>query len=320
MAILQASATGGIGNYTFWWSNGQNGYKTIISPKINNTYTCYVSDGCSNIVIQKVNVLVYPVVWSKAIVNPPVCYGQNGFAYLTSGNGNSMKKTWNYPGKISKDTFYAPSGNSYKVFLIDSITKCFSDTTIYLPGFAAIKAQFTIQQPLNPPCYTPEEVPLTIYNATTGATKGTWYVNSKPLDTFVSGLNPIFNADFKQNKYDIKLAVENNIGCKDTAEIKICYKDTVILYIPTAFTPNNDGLNDVFHWTSFGCTQIGLIIYNRWGEIIHKSNDLDGFWDGKFNGYDFPEGAYVVYIEYRGLRFAKKTLTQSLILLRNINK
>lgn len=320
MAILQAKATGGVGNYTFWWSNGQNGYKTIVSPKINSVYTCYASDGCSNIAKQYVNILVHPVVWSKASVNSSVCYGQNGYAYLTSGNGNPLKKTWNYPGRISKDTFFAPSGNSYKVFLIDSITKCFSDTTIYLPGFAAIKAQFTIQQALNPPCYTPEEVPLTIYNATTGASKGTWFVNSKPIDTFISGFNPIFNADFKLNKYEIKLAVENNIGCKDTAEIKICYKDTVILYIPTAFTPNNDGLNDVFHWSSYGCTQIDISIYNRWGEIIYKSNDLNGFWDGKINEYDCPEGAYVVYVEYRGLRFAKKTLTQSLILLRNINK
>lgn len=320
MAILQSKATGGIGNYTFWWSNGQNGYKTIVSPKTNITYTCYASDGCSDIVNQRINILVHPVVWSKAIVNIPVCYGQNGYAFLSSGNGNPLRKTWNYPGKVSNDTFYAPSGSSYKVFLIDSITKCFSDTSIYLPGFAAIKAQFTIQQPLNPPCYTPEEVPLTIYNATTGATKGTWYVNSKPLDTFVSGFNPIFNNDFKQSKYNIKLSVENPIGCKDTAEIKICYKDTVILYIPTAFTPNNDGLNDVFHWTSFGCTQIGVIIYNRWGEMIHKSNDLNGIWDGKINGNDCPEGVYVVYVEYRGLRFAKKTLTQSIMLLRNINK
>ena len=320
MAILQSTATGGVGNYTYWWSNGQSGYKTIVSPKTNIIYTCYASDGCSNIVNQNVNILVHPVVWSNAFVNPPVCYGKNGYVYLSSGNGNPMKKTWNYPGKIFKDTFYAPSGSFYKVFLIDSITKCFSDTTIYLPGFAAIKAQFAIQQPINPPCYTPEEVPLTIFNATTGATKGTWYVNSSPLDTFISGLNPIFNADFKQSKYNIKLSVENPIGCKDTAEIKICYKDTVILYIPTAFTPNNDGLNDVLQWTSFGCNEIGIIIYNRWGEIIHKSNELNGIWDGKINGNDCQEGVYVVYIEYKGLRFAKKTLTQSIMLLRNINK
>jgi hypothetical protein len=51
MAILQSKATGGIGNYTFWWSNGQNGYKTIVSPKTNITYTCYASDGCSVLLV-----------------------------------------------------------------------------------------------------------------------------------------------------------------------------------------------------------------------------------------------------------------------------
>jgi gliding motility-associated-like protein len=114
--------------------------------------------------------------------------------------------------------------------------------------------------------------------------------------------------------------VENAGGCKDTAEIKLCYTDTVILYVPSAFTPNNDGLNDNFQWNSYGCSQINVHIYNRWGEIIYQSKDLNGFWDGKINGIDCPEGIYVAYIEYRGLRVATKTLAQSIMLLRKSDK
>lgn len=320
MVILQANASGGAGNCTFWWSNGQNGYKTLLSPKVSNTYICYASDGCSNVASQKVNIVVHPTVWSQVFVNSPVCYGKNGFAYLKSGNGNRMKATWNYPGKLSNDTFYAPSGGFYKVFLKDSLTNCFADTSIYLPGYPAIQAQFSIQSPINPPCYTPEEVPLIIYNATTGASKGIWLSNAIPFDTFISGFNPIFNASDALNRYSIQLAVENAGGCKDTSEINICYKDTVILYVPSAFTPNNDGLNDDFQWNSYGCTKINVQIYNRWGEIIYKSSDLKGHWDGKVNGIDCPEGVYIAYIEYRGLRVATKTLTQSIMLLRKSDK
>ncbi len=320
MAILQSNATGGTGNYQFWWSNGQFGYKTLTTPKATTTYTSYVSDGCSNIASQKVKIIVHPVVWSKVSVNNPVCYGKNGFAFLKSGNGNPMVFKWNYPGKIANDTFYAPAGGSYKVFLIDSLTKCFSDTTIYFPGYAAIKAQFSIQQPLNPPCYTPEEVPLTIYNTTVGATTGKWMINEALLDTFISNVNQVLNADMALNQYRIKLTVENAGGCSDTSEITICYKDTVILYVPSAFTPNNDGLNDVFQWNSFGSSQIAVNIYNRWGEIIFISNDINGFWDGKINGIDCPEGIYIAYIKYRGKRVATKTLTQSLMLLRKSEK
>jgi gliding motility-associated-like protein len=127
-------------------------------------------------------------------------------------------------------------------------------------------------------------------------------------------------ANMALNQYRIKLSVENAGGCADTSEITICYKDTVILYVPSAFTPNNDGLNDAFEWNSFGCSQIKVHIYNRWGEIIFKSFDLNGSWVGKINGNDCPEGIYIAYIEYRGLRVATKTLTQSIMLLRKSDK
>lgn len=112
----------------------------------------------------------------------------------------------------------------------------------------------------------------------------------------------------------------NDGGCKDTAEVSLCYQDTVILYIPTAFSPNGDYLNDEFEWRNYGATKVNVRIFNRWGEIIHSSNDLKGKWNGKINGIDCPEGIYIAYIEYRGQRVANKVFSQSFLLLRNIDK
>ena len=318
--VLQAKAAGGTGNYQFWWSNGQFGYKTYVTPKSSQSYISHVSDGCSNIKNQQVNILVHPAVWSNFETNSPVCYGKMGFVVGKSGNGNPYNYIWNYPMVKKKDTFFAPSGGSYKVFVKDSLTGCFSDTTVSMPGYSSIKALFAAEQPLNPPCYTPEEQSIEVFNATVGAKNGYWILNDQIIDTFITGKNLKLHLNGSLNRYSLKLAVMNDGGCKDTAEVSLCFQDTVILYIPTAFSPNGDYLNDEFEWRNYGATKVNVRIFNRWGEIIHSSNDLNGKWNGKINGIDCPEGIYIAYIEYRGQRVANKVFSQSFLLLRNIDK
>lgn len=318
--LLEAKANGGTGNYSYLWSNGQNGYKTFVSPSTNSSYTCYVDDGCSNKENQLVNIVVYPKVWSNFSISPPVCYGKLGFVKVLSGNGNPYKYVWNYPMKMNKDTFFGPSGGNYKVFIQDSLTRCFSDTTIEIPGFSAIKALFGVQNPLNGNCYTPEEYPIEVFNATIGADKGSWFIENQWLDSFKFGQNIFIQNPSSRNKVTLKLAVQNSGGCADTSEVDLCFKDTVILYIPSAFSPNGDMMNDEFTWKSYGANQTAVSIYDRWGEIIFRSTNLNGSWDGTINGIDCPEGLYIVYVEYKGNRVANKVFTQSLMLLRNIDK
>ncbi len=319
--ILQANALGGTGNYQFSWSNGQNGYKIFASPSTTTSFTCSVNDACSNIEKQQVKIVVHPSVWTKVKTNLPVCYGRNGYAILHSGSGNPYLYNWTYPMEVKNDTFFAPSGGQYKVLVTDSITKCFSDTTIYFPGFPAVKALFGIQKPIKSPCYTPEENPITIFNATVGASRGHWILNNEIIDTFTFGKNLTLTIPLNaSNKHNFKLVVENGGRCRDTSEVNLCFKDTILLYIPTAFSPNGDGLNDDFEWNNFGATKIKVRIFNRWGEIIHESTDLKGSWNGQLNGVPCPEGLYIAYIEYRGSRVANKVFSQSFLLLRNIDK
>lgn len=57
-----------------------------------------------------------------------------------------------------------------------------------------------------------------------------------------------------------------------------------ILYIPTAFTPNGDGINDLFFAKGEGIKKFSLTVYNRWGEIVFYSDDINKGWDGSFDG------------------------------------
>jgi gliding motility-associated-like protein len=76
------------------------------------------------------------------------------------------------------------------------------------------------------------------------------------------------------------------------------------LFIPNAFTPNGDGLNDVFTIVS-PCEELEfeLLIFNRWGILVHQQSSGTPSWDGYFNG-ELTPGVYVYKINYRGRSMA----------------
>jgi len=65
------------------------------------------------------------------------------------------------------------------------------------------------------------------------------------------------------------------------------------LHVPTAFTPNGDGHNDVFRATGDHVTQFRMVIYNRWGQKVFESGDIGKGWDGYFRGRRQPPGVYI---------------------------
>lgn len=113
------------------------------------------------------------------------------------------------------------------------------------------------------------------------------------------------NATLTVNKtgtYSVQLT--DNKGCtkKDSIKVTIQGCDECELYTPTAFTPNNDGLNDVFRVLT-KCANVGLQsfkmrIYNRWGQPVFSSNDIHTGWDGTYKRNLQDRGVYVYYIEY----------------------
>ena len=100
--------------------------------------------------------------------------------------------------------------------------------------------------------------------------------------------------------YEAEVFVTTDIGCTDNAIMDI-YGD-VLFYIPTAFTPDNDGLNDAFEITGRQIRLFEIWIYNRWGELVYTSTDLDQAWMGDVNGgtHYAPNGVYHWVIKAAG--------------------
>lgn len=95
-----------------------------------------------------------------------------------------------------------------------------------------------------------------------------------------------------------KLKVENECGSDtDSLEVQGCACE---VFVPTAFSPDGDGTNDVFK--AEGCLPelFKLQVYNSWGQRVFYSENISKGWDGKFNGKPAPEGMYAWSVEYTG--------------------
>lgn len=111
-----------------------------------------------------------------------------------------------------------------------------------------------------------------------------------------------------------------NEGCAvvDTIKVQLCEG---FIYVPYAFTPNNDGLNDMFKVITTDPTiHFHIYIYNRHGQLVFQTDDIEKGWDGKIDGEMAPADVYVYLIEYRdnGTHSpgVTKTLKGSFILVR----
>jgi gliding motility-associated-like protein len=91
------------------------------------------------------------------------------------------------------------------------------------------------------------------------------------------------------------VAVDAN-GCRDTVLIPVIVKGGVI-YVPNAFTPDGDGVNDIFKIYGRGFKTFRLIIFDRWGEKIFETIDPNSGWDGTYKGKELTPGVYVYYVD-----------------------
>ena len=110
--------------------------------------------------------------------------------------------------------------------------------------------------------------------------------------------------------YFVSLVTINNYGCADTSMQKVRVREELTLYIPTAFSPDGDGINEEFKIAGSGIDldKFNLKVYNRWGEIIFETNDFYFSWDGTVDRKKVQAGVYrwtVQYVDFYGKSYAK---------------
>jgi gliding motility-associated-like protein len=93
--------------------------------------------------------------------------------------------------------------------------------------------------------------------------------------------NPTYRYDHS-GLYDVVLAVSNTWGCVDTAKIRMVVgEEEFEIWIPNVFTPNGDNINETFTAVGIGIKKFEMSIFDRWGEEIYHSKELDAGWNGR---------------------------------------
>ncbi|UYQ93561.1 PKD domain-containing protein [Chitinophaga horti] len=205
-------------------------------------------------------------------------------------------------------TYNTPGTYTVKMRAFDPNTCNLVDSTTFDITVHAIPVADFDFLPLKPQ----ENTPTTFTNLSQGASLYWWTFGDGDTSTLA---NPVHQYN-KTGTYDVCLVAENQFQCADT----ICKTvDAIVIPlfdVPSAFSPNGDGANDVFMVRGFGISKFNLKVFNRWGQLMFESNDPRVGWDGRFKGQIQPMDAYAFTVVLEFSDGQKGSRTGSVTLLR----
>jgi gliding motility-associated-like protein len=128
-------------------------------------------------------------------------------------------------------------------------------------------------------------------------------------------MNPIYTYT-DTGMFAIRLVAVNSLGCSDDTTISIRVKPVYKLFLPNAFTPNNDGLNDLFQIKGTGFDEAQLFIFNKWGEKVYEQKGTNLAWDGTYKNKAALEGSYLYIIELVDVEGERHFIKSTISILR----
>ena len=107
-------------------------------------------------------------------------------------------------------------------------------------------------------------------------------------------------------RFQVTQIVTHPLGCQDSLSQWVDIRPEIRYFLPNAFTPNDDSINDLYHGVGvlLGAESFHMAIWNRWGELIFETNDPKEGWNGSYRnqGKDLPNGVYPVVVTFIGPR------------------
>ena len=117
----------------------------------------------------------------------------------------------------------------------------------------------------------------------------------------------VYQQPSTERSFQVRYTVTDSLGCQKSIAKPIRIYSSCTIYIPNAFTPGNDGRNDIFRvLNAVKADNFEWRIYNRWGQLVFQTKDWKQGWDGKLKGQLQPAGAYVWMLRYADSRNGQK--------------
>ncbi|GAB3689476.1 hypothetical protein GCM10027592_05930 [Spirosoma flavus] len=287
---LVVSGGSGAGQYSL---NGQTYQSTPVFKNLaSGDYKATVKDGAC-LVDRAVKVNRKPIVLNPFQVKDATCNQANGIITATV-QGGSGTKSYSLDGKPSQSSpiFQNLAGGTYTVTVTDG--GCTTSQTVTVGANSAPKIDG--MQTSESTCGQ-QDGTLTL-TVSGGSGNKQYSLNGQSFQSGTTFQN------LAVGSYTV--TVKDAANCIVKREVSIDASGDCYVYVPDAFTPNRDGVNDYFQLVSgykINYTIRKLAIYNRWGEVMFARENFsilekDGWWDGTSQGAAVDAGAYTYYFEY----------------------
>ncbi|MBV7529513.1 gliding motility-associated C-terminal domain-containing protein [Chitinophaga sp. sic0106] len=303
---LTVIATGGKPPYTYEWQ--QHGeHSATIANLAEGQYSVTVRSANGTSVTAVANVEAYTLE-VKAMPDMPLCYGDaNGAITLHPQNGVGPFEFAFANGTFSQDSVYdgLKAGN-YRYAATDAVG-CMMSATAVLPQPDAL--QFSRVKIHHVSCTDVTDGKI-VLSGTGGTAPYTYRLQYGPwqADSLWNGLDA--------GDYHLQIKDKNNCEINTDSSL-IRYIRECAVFMPTAFSPNLDGQNDVFRAKVHDAvTDFRLAVYSRWGELTFETRDPEGGWDGMYRGKKAQAQVYVWILTYTDSRQQARKQTGTVTLVR----
>lgn len=311
-ASANLSASGAAG-YT--WSpattlSSSTGPVVTASPSVSTLYTLTGANTVGSVSCQSsttVQVQVIPKINVTISASDSICIGNS--TMLQAGGGNTY--AWTPAAGLGNTSASGTSASP-------QVTTTYS-VTVSNNGICPVTATVTLFVNPLPMVNGGPDTTINIDESyvLTGTGNGVMGWSAVDGSTLVCNYCPVVEVA-PQNNSCYQLTATNSHGCVNHDEVCITVTKDWDIFIPNAFTPSGDNLNEVFLPMGYGLAGFELNIYNRWGQRIFHSADMTQGWDGKFGGQLCEPGLYVYSILIKTLDGKSKTRTGHITLLTRI--
>jgi gliding motility-associated-like protein len=302
---ITIDGNGGIGApYTYTWSTGYSsvGVNSSIteSPQVTTTYTVTVDDVCeSTPFVISTQIITHPVPVPQIAVDFPELCEPAAFN-ITNETDPAMSastewrisdgQTFSDVDLVQPDSLWA---GSYDVTLIVTSPQGCIDSTTF-ENFLTVRPKPNADFRWSPDPITMFNTEALLQNYSFGAETYQWQIEAgSPAASTSENVVTVF-PDGVTGYYTVTLWATSDLGCWDSVTKIVPVMPEILIYAPNTFTPDGDEFNQTWQVYMQGIDEynFNLTIYNRWGQVIWESNDLNAAWDGTYNGQIVPQGTY----------------------------
>lgn len=286
----------GSGGETYLWRipggvqlSGQQAQFQAANLNQSGTFTLTVTDqrGCRNSATANISIKALP----NATLSGPLQGCVPWCARLELLGSSSITGQWSFNQQnLGSSTFQycfqSPGTYTVSNRLYDSGTGCSAVKQYQLSVYPKPVAAFEFSPAT--PVESLDEVLFT--SNSSDAIALSWHLHTpEQVESSGSDLRYTFKAP---GLWPVALVVSNQWTCSDTLVKAIQVEPLFNLYVPNAFSPNGDALNDIFYPVGSGVVDYHLLIYDRWGQLVFESHSLQQGWDGSFNGEPAKTDSY----------------------------